>query len=114
MSDHPTSEGPVEKHPDPPDLIETLGQVRLDGKPFVLLLLDGKAAGQLPPSEAMAMGIRFIQSAIEAERDAATILGLRDAGFDDATSAGFLDFVRKHRGQVDPDPRSDHHPGDPS
>lgn len=87
--------------------MEFQGCVRLDGKPFVVTLLDGDEFGQLTPGEALNMGIRAIQAAQEAERDAALVLGMRAAGFDDPTVFGFLKMIRDHRGQVDPDPRDD-------
>jgi hypothetical protein len=92
-------------------LVEFQGCVRIDGKPFVTTSLDGEPLGQLTPAEALNMGIRAIQASVEAERDAATLLGVKGAGFDEATAAGFLQLIRSHRSQVDPDPRNDHLPG---
>lgn len=86
------------------------GCVRRDGKPFVKVTIDDDDFGQLTPAEALNMGIRAIQASIEAERDAATILGLKSAGMDEQSRAAFLVMVREHRGQVDPDPRDDHQP----
>lgn len=89
-------------------LFELQGAVRGDGKPFVRTSIDGKPFGQLTPGEAINHGIRAIQAAVEAERDAATLLGLRSHGMDDATIGGMIAMIRKYRGQVDPDPREDH------
>lgn len=88
-------------------LIELQGCVRIDGKPFVITLVDGKKYGQLTPAEALNHGIRAIQAAVEAERDAATVLGLKKMGLGEQEIAGFIAMVRDHRGQVDPDPRQD-------
>lgn len=94
-------------------LVEFQGCARKDGKPFVITSIDGNPIGQLTPGEATNMGIRAIQAAVESERDAATILGLKAAGgeFDDKTIASFLLMIRANRGQVDPDPRNDVEPG---
>lgn len=91
-------------------VIEMQGAVRIDGKPFVIVTLDGKPIGQITPAEALNYGIRAIQASQEAERDAALILGMKAAGFTDVDAAGMLAMIRDHRGQVDPDPREDHHP----
>lgn len=101
-------------------LIELQGAVRKDGKPFVIVLTDGEQTGQLTPAEAVNFGTRAIQAAIEAERDAATVLAMkkmaRDAGESEDESeraaAGMLQVIRGYRSQVDPDPRQDHHPDD--
>lgn len=98
-------------------LIELQGAVRSDGKPFVIVLTDGEQTGQLTPGEAVAFGTRAIQAAIEAERDAATVLAMKkyakDSGEQDEEAAerfaaGFLVLIREHRSQVDPDPRQDY------
>jgi hypothetical protein len=83
---------------------------RIDGKPFVMTLIDGEPFGQLSPAEALNHGIRAIQASVEAERDAATVVGLRKAGMDDQAIVAFLVMVREHRGQIDPDPRDDVQP----
>lgn len=88
-------------------LFELQGCVTMEGKPFVLTTIDGKPFGQLTPGEALNHGIRAIQAAVEAERDAAAMLGLQKAGLDEEAIAGFLVMLREHRGQVDPDPRND-------
>lgn len=88
-------------------LIELQGAVRLDGKPFVIIYLDGKPAGQITPAEALNHGIRAIQASQEAERDAALLLGMKAAGFDEQTCFGMIKMIRDHRSQVDPDPRND-------
>jgi hypothetical protein len=98
------------------------GAVNRDGKPFVVTSVNGEPFGQLSPAEAIALGTRAIQSAIEAERDAATLLAMRrfavESGEDDADSAerfaaSIIVAIRAHRGQVDPDPRQDVRPEDP-
>lgn len=91
-------------------LIELQGAVRIDGKPFVIVTIDGKPAGQITPAEALNHGIRAIQASQEAERDAALMIGLERAGIDERTRVGMLMMIREHRGQVDPDPREDHPP----
>lgn len=102
------------------ELIELQGAVRRDGKPFVIVLEDGEQTGQLTPAEAMNFGTRAIQAAIEAERDAATVLALKKMAADEGESeeaqetaaAGMLQMIRQYRQQVDPDPRQDHRPED--
>lgn len=89
---------------------ELQGCVRIDGKPFVMTTIDGEPFGQLTPAEALNHGIRAVQAAVEAERDAATVLGLKKMGMGDTEIAGFIAMVREHRGQVDPDPREDVQP----
>lgn len=101
MSDRTTA------HPPSGDLIELQGAVRLDGKPFVIVLQNGEQTGQLTPGEAVNFGTRAIQAAIEAERDAATVLAMKGAGFGEVEAAGMLSLIRDHRSQVDPDPRQD-------
>lgn len=73
-----------------------------EGKPFVVTLVDGAKFGQLTPSEAIAMGVRCIQSAIEAERDAGTVAFFREQGMGDREIAGFLHGMRAHRQQSEP------------
>lgn len=100
-------------------LIELQGAVRRDGKPFVIVLTDGEQTGQLSPAEAINFGTRAIQAAIEAERDAATVLAMKKMTRDEGQSeqdaelaaAGMLQVIRSYRTQVDPDPREDHSPG---
>lgn len=78
-----------------------------DGRPFVKMtcLLDGVPvfATQMRPSMATALGLRGVQSAIEAERDAALIRFFRDAGMDDAGVNCVLVGLRSSREQFDPD-----------
>lgn len=96
-----------------PDLIELQGGVNRDGKPFVHVLFDGEKVGQLTPGEALNFGIRGIQFAIEAERDAALLLAMKKVDDSDEFAAAMLTLVREHRSQVDPDPRGDvRGPGD--
>jgi hypothetical protein len=67
-------------------------------------------ASKQPPSVTTALGLRAIQAAIEAERDAAMIVFIRDefgpqCGLDEQQSLGmaahFLDGLRRHRQQFD-------------
>jgi hypothetical protein len=94
------------------ELIELQGAVRADGKPFVIVIEDGEQTGQLTPAEAVNFGTRAIQAGIEAERDAALVIGMKKFGLGDAEVAGLLTMIREHRTQVDPDPRKDHKPDD--
>lgn len=86
--------------------LDVLGQVNLKGKPFVKMTW-GDEEGQLTPGESVNMGIRCIQAAIEAERDAAVVNGMRERGMEDEVINGLLLMLRDSRGQVDPDPRED-------
>lgn len=79
------------------------GQVTLEGKPFVATFLNDEPFGQLSPEEAIAMGIRTISSAIEAERDAGLIRFLKDEGkLDDEAIGVLLVGMRDFREQYDP------------
>jgi hypothetical protein len=89
-------------------LIELQGAVRRDGKPFVIVLTDGEQTGQMTPGEAVNFGTRAIQAAIEAERDAATVLGIKQIGLGEREAAALLTMIREYRSQVDPDPRQDY------
>lgn len=84
--------------------LTTDARVTLEGKPFVAVLLDGKQIGQVDPSEAVHMGLRTIQSGIEAERDAgfwAFMLSLDDTPGGLQAAAAMLAGLREHRGQHD-------------
>lgn len=104
-----------------PKLVEGIslqGAVRVDGKPFVVVYVDGEPYGQLTPREALQHGTRAIQAAIEAERDAAVVLACLEQAAGEGKSAeqgermaGYLlDLTRRHRGQADPDPAVDVRP----
>ena len=89
--------------------IETQGACTREGKPFVISIVNGEPFGQLTPREAIEMGTRFIQSAIEAERDAGTLKAMKkyalDSGDDEKAAeqfaASFIMMIREHRDQAD-------------
>lgn len=83
--------------------IECHGQVRIDGKPFVLTRVGGRDFGQLTPRDAISMGTRFIMAAIEAERDAGVLRWMIDEGKSSAEIGKFLTEMRAHRDSADPD-----------
>jgi hypothetical protein len=77
-----------------------------DGRPFVKMtctLANGEPvfATQLRPSMVTALGLRAIQSAIEAERDAGMVAFMHDAGIDDQGIGVMLTGLREHRQQFD-------------
>jgi hypothetical protein len=72
------------------------------GKPFVITLVNGEKFGQITPAEAIAMGTRFIQHGIEAERDGGMVAYLREQGFSDKKIAEEIAQMRDHREQYDP------------
>lgn len=84
--------------------IECVGQVRLDGKPFVKTVVAGQDFGQLAPRDAINMGTRFIMAAIEAERDAGVVRSMIDQGKSPAEIGEALTTIRKYRDSSDPDP----------
>ncbi|WP_297775092.1 hypothetical protein [Mycobacterium sp.] len=96
------------------------GAVNMRGEPFVITEVNGEPFGQLTPREAMNLGTRAIQAAIEAERDAATLVAMRKFGIvvvgdpesADRFAASIIQAIRDNRGQVDPDPAQDVKPGD--
>lgn len=77
-----------------------------DGRPFVKMTcsLDGVPAfaTQMRPSLATALGLRGVQAAIEAERDAVLIAFFREAGMDNAGVNATLIGLRSSREQFDP------------
>lgn len=87
----------------PGGVIECVGQVRLDGKPFVKTVVGGRDFGQLAPRDAMAMGTRFIMAAIEAERDAGVVRGMLDEGKTPEEIGAQLTTIRRYRDSADPD-----------
>lgn len=95
--------------------IDCVGEVRLDGKPFVKTTVAGRDFGQLAPRDAMAMGMRFIMAAIEAERDAGVVRGMLDEGKTPTEIGAQLTTMRKYRDSADPDlDASIQHPRFPS
>jgi len=78
-------------------------------EPFVHVTW-GNEKGQLTPAEAMQHGIRAIQAAIEAERDAGFIdwaMSSDGPHLELPHAAAMLAGLRDHRSQADPDPRQD-------
>ena len=81
----------------------------MQGEPFVTTLVDGKEFGTLSCQDALNMGLRIIQSAIEAERDAGLLRAgihiAKDAGDDDEAAlrygAGLIELTRRFRSQAD-------------
>jgi hypothetical protein len=106
---------PAQSHTPPGGMIQCVGQVRLDGKPFVKTVVAGRDFGQLAPREAMAMGTQFIMAAIEAERDAGVVRGMLDEGKTPTEIGVQLTTIRKYRDSADPDAdASIEHPRFPS
>jgi len=83
-------------------VFSTQGQVTIEGKPFVATFVNDKPFGQLEPREAIALGIRTISAAIEAERDAGLIRFFKEADMDDQAIGVLLTKMREHREQYDP------------
>lgn len=71
-----------------------------DDKPFVSIEF-GEEKRQVRPDKAREMGMMLIESAVEAERDAALVIGLSEVGFDTKDSAGILYLMRQHRPEVE-------------
>lgn len=78
-----------------------------DGRPFVQMTcaLDGVPvfAVKLSPAVMTALGLRAIQSAIEAERDAGVVAFLKEGGADERVIGGLLMGMREHRAQFEPE-----------
>lgn len=77
-----------------------------DGRPFVKMtcsLKDGEPvfATQLPPDVVTALGLRAIQAAIEAERDAGFIAFLHSMNVDEQMVGPMIVGLRDHRQQFD-------------
>lgn len=85
-------------------VVSTDARATLEGKPFVVVLVNEVEVGQLTPAEAIAMGTRFIQSGIEAERDAGTVAFLTSygGGMDKQDVGAFIAAMRDHRQQAEP------------
>lgn len=76
----------------------------LEGKPFVAVLVDNEQVGQLDPGEVITLGLRAIQSGIEAERDAAFLtfmLSLDNSKGGLQAAGAMLHGLREHRAQYD-------------
>lgn len=78
-----------------------------DGRPFVQMTCslgdEPVFATKMPPAVATALGLRAIQSAIEAERDAGFVAFCRKVlELDDQAIGGMLMGLRDHRQQFDP------------
>lgn len=83
-------------------MIQCVGQVRSDGKPFVKITVDGKDVGQVDPATAMSMGTHFIMAGIEAERDAGVVRGMLDEGAEPREVNQMLNTMRRYRDSADP------------
>lgn len=83
-------------------IFETQGCVTEEGKAFVATFLNGQSFGQLSPAEAIAMGTRCIQSAIEAERDAGLIKFLQSLGTGQQEINALIAGMRDYRDQAGP------------
>lgn len=80
-------------------------RVTLEGKPFIAILVNDDQVGQLSPGEVQTLGLRAIQSGIEAERDAGFFKFMRsmDGSQQGLQAAGaMLAGLRDHRQQFDP------------
>lgn len=79
-----------------------------DGRPFVKMtcsLKDGTPvfSTQFRPSLVTALGLRAVQAAIEAERDAGLVAFMREGGATDEQIGHMLVGLRTHREQFDPE-----------
>lgn len=84
------------------------GRVASEGiKPFVqtAIVMEGEEKpiliGQVTPGEAVVMGVRIIQTGLEAERDAGLVRYLRSENMPDAVIAQLLEGMRRFREQWD-------------
>ena len=77
------------------------GVSNFDGKPFVNLILTQKngrkPSMQVRPDKAREVAMFLIESAVEAERDAATVSGAQEIGLDKETAGMLLMMIRQHR-----------------
>lgn len=85
----------------------TNGATTKDGKPFVITQYEDTegnviAQGQLTPAQAISGGLRQIQAAIEAERDAGMLAYLTEMGMEKEAIAALISGMRDHRQQYDP------------
>jgi hypothetical protein len=83
-------------------VFSTHGMVTAEGKAFVATFIDEVPFGQLTPAEAIAMGTRCIQSAIEAERDGGMIRHLQSLGMGDQEINALIIGMRDHRDHAGP------------
>lgn len=83
------------------------GVSAFDFKPFVNVIVEFSAGKkstrpryrtiQLDPEQARVVGMMFLESAIEAERDASTVAGAKAMGLDLDTAGMLLQVIRDHR-----------------
>jgi hypothetical protein len=83
-------------------VISTHGMVTAEGKAFVTTYVDEVPFGRMTPAEAIAMGTRCIQSAIEAERDAGLIRFLKSLGTGEQEINALIRGMRDYRDQAEP------------
>jgi 20S proteasome alpha/beta subunit len=83
-------------------VFETQGMVTVEGKAFVTTFVNEQPFGQMSPAEAIAMGTRCIQSAIEAERDAGLIKFLKSLGTGEQEVNALIVGMRDYRNQAGP------------
>lgn len=91
-----------EPHGEIAGVFSTQGGTTKAGKPFVQTLVNDEPFGQLTPAEAIAMGTRIIQSAIEAERDAGLVAFLKTTAMEDEDIGRMIMAMRDHRQQAEP------------
>jgi hypothetical protein len=76
--------------------VEVEGLATYEGKPFVKVR-SGEATWQWTPDEAREHALYTLNAAVEAERDAATVLFFREAGMEDEMAGAFLVGMREKR-----------------
>jgi hypothetical protein len=83
-------------------VFSTHGQVTIEGKPFVVTFVNDEPFGQLSPKEAVALGVRAISAAIEAERDAGLVRFFKERlEMDDVALSAVIAGMREYREQTD-------------
>lgn len=100
--------GPARRSPDAGGVEATVFEAqvdRRDGRPFVKMtsMLDGVPvfSTKMSPAVATALGLRAVQAAIEAERDAGFVAFLRSIDIEEGGAAQMLHGLRLHREQFD-------------
>lgn len=83
-------------------VISTHGMVTKEGKAFVSTYINEAPFGQMSPAEAIVMGTRCIQSAIESERDAGMVRFLKSLDMDEDKINAFIVGMRDYRDQAEP------------
>jgi hypothetical protein len=77
------------------------GVSMFDGKPFVNISMKRRDGGiqslQVRPKKARELARMFFESAVEAERDAATMSGAQEIGLDKETAGMLLAMIRQER-----------------